>query len=267
MAASLQVSNLSWSTEQQQILTDISFELIANSVTAVVGPNGAGKTSLLRSIYLGLANQTGQIKLDQVCLSLLNRQQIAQKIAVVTQQHDAVCHLKVIDLIKLGLLPHLKWFGFSSKNQMLHIDNIIQQLNLSALLDKFFDQLSGGEQQRVLIGKALAQKPRLLILDEPTNHLDVHFQHQILSLLTGLGITVLMTVHDLNLAAQYSDNLLVMHQGKLVKCGKPGDILDEASISNIFNLPVHKGVNPLDNSVHMFYHWPQQQQLQTHTYE
>ena len=258
MAASLQVSNLNWATEQQQILIDINFELMANSVTAIVGPNGAGKTSLLRSIYLGLDNQTGQINLNQTCLSLLNRRQIAQQIAVVTQQNDAVCHLKVIDLIKLGLMPHLNWFGFSVKNQTEHLDKIIQQFDLAPLLNKYFDQLSGGEQQRVLIAKALVQKPQLLILDEPTNHLDVHFQHQILAVLASLGITVLMTVHDLNLAAQYSDNLLVMHQGRIVKSGKPADVLDEESISDIFKLPVQKGLNPLDNSVHMFYHWPQQ---------
>ena len=179
MAASLQVSNLNWTIDQQHILKNIHFELTANSVTAIVGPNGAGKTSLLRSIYLGLANQSGQVKLNQTCLSQLNRKQIAQQIAVVTQQNESPCHLKVIDLIKLGLMPHLSWFGFSAKNHQAHLNKIIQQFDLTLLLNKYFDQLSGGEQQRVLIAKALMQKPQLLILDEPTNHLDIHFQHQI----------------------------------------------------------------------------------------
>nr|WP_246072495.1 ABC transporter ATP-binding protein [Catenovulum sediminis] len=164
-------------------------------------------------------------------------------------------HMKVIELIRLGLIPHLNSWQKITCSQHQFVDNIIEKLDIESLKNRYFDNLSGGEQQRVLIAKALVQQPKLLILDEPTNHLDVHYQHQILSLLNQLDVTVLMTVHDLNLASQYCELLLLLKKGELVGFGAPDQVLTQSRVQNTFALPVRMGTNPMTDAKHVFYSW------------
>ncbi len=254
MASSLlKVSNLSWQTDQQTILDSISFELCPQSVNAIVGPNGAGKTSLLRCLYKQINNYSGDVLLTDENIKNLSAKYLAKQIAVVNQHMPLSFTLTVYDIVCLGLIPHLSLFSQISKQQKALIETILVQLEIANLRARVFNQLSGGEQQRVLIARALAQQPKLLILDEPTNHLDIHFQHQILDLISKLDVCVLMTVHDLNLAAYYAQQILLLDRGQLVAHGQPDTVLTPNLINQVFNLPVELGTNPLNRKRHVYF--------------
>ncbi|WAJ68966.1 ABC transporter ATP-binding protein [Catenovulum adriaticum] len=257
MTALLSVKQLSWQTQHKSILSDLNFELNAGSINAIVGPNGAGKTSLLRCLYRQISDYQGYISLSGQPVEQLKHKMLAQQIAVVNQHSDIHFTLSVYEIVCMGLIPHLSLFSQINSVQKQWVDKVLAQLDITDFKDRVFNRLSGGEQQRVLIARALVQQPQLLILDEPTNHLDVHFQHQILSLVNQLGVCVLMTLHDLNLAAYYADNILLLNQGKLVASGVPEQVLTPKLIQQVFELPVSLGINPLNKKQHVYFAAPE----------
>ncbi|KMT65339.1 ABC transporter ATP-binding protein [Catenovulum maritimum] len=249
----LKVLNLGWKINQVDILKSINVEVTQNSVTSIVGPNGSGKTSLLRCIYRQIDDFSGDVLVNQQNQKQLGQLDFAKQVSVVTQQISHNFALKVIDIVRMGQYPYQSAFKASSESLKQDLNEILINLEIEPLKHKVFSSLSGGEQQRVLIARALAQKPKLLILDEPTNHLDIHFQHQILSFLQELEISVLMTIHDLNLAAQYSDQIIMLNKGQIESSGSPEEVLTENSIKKVFNLDNHVGVNPMTNKLHVFF--------------
>lgn len=255
----LSVKQLSWQQQQKLILDKLTFDINHQSITAIVGPNGAGKTSLLRCIYRQIQNYSGQISFFDQPLNHYKAKQLAQKIAVVNQHLPLSFSLSVSDIVTMGLLPHLSFFSQVSQAQKQLVAKILVELDLDQFSHRPFQALSGGEQQRVLIARALVQQPSLLILDEPTNHLDIHFQHQILAQISQLGITVLMTVHDLNLAACYADQILLLNQGQLIAKGSPEQVLTSQLIQQVFNLPTKLGQNPLSGKQHVYFSAPRNQ--------
>lgn len=233
----LSVTNLSWHSNDKSILTDINLSITAGEIVGVIGPNGAGKTSLLRCIYQGVKEYRGDIQLHQMSLSRQTPMSIAKQIAVVGQFHQPVFNTCVSDVVHMGLLPHKTLFSLDSREDKQKITTALTRTDLLPLANKYFHQLSGGEQQRALIAKAIVQQPQLLILDEPTNHLDVYYQHQILQLVTSLGFTVLMTIHDLNLAANYCQRILVIDHGKLIADDTPMQVYQPELLESVFHLP------------------------------
>jgi iron complex transport system ATP-binding protein len=233
----LEVTDLSWSADNKSILNKLTFTLKRGEVLGVIGPNGAGKTSLLRCILQQIKNYQGEIQFDGKNIKSLNRQFIAQHIAVVSQINDPVFKLTVIDVVRMGLLPYKALFSLESKAEQQSIAEALKKTALTTLKNEQFTHLSGGEQQRVLIARALVQKADLLILDEPTNHLDVYYQHQILQLVQSLNLTVLMTIHDLNLANDYCQRLLLLAQGTLIANGSSAQVLQPELLSSVFKLP------------------------------
>lgn len=219
------------------ILDNLSFDIHSGQMIAVVGPNGAGKTSLLRCL-LGLNEGfSGNIQVQGQDLVRYSRKALAQKVAYVPQQTDSLFDLNVFDVVQMGLLPHFGLFQLDSQHEQQKVQNALEKVGLQQAKEQKINTLSGGELQRVLIARALVQQADILILDEPTNHLDVYFQHQILSLLRELGITVILTIHDLNLAAQYCDQVILMHQGKVQGGGTPAEVFQEQRLSEVFGLP------------------------------
>lgn len=219
------------------ILDNLSFDIHSGQMIAVVGPNGAGKTSLLRCL-LGLNEGfSGNIQVQGQDLIRYSRKALAQKVAYVPQQTDSLFDLNVFDVVQMGLLPHFGLFQLDSQHEQQKVQNALEKVGLQQAKEQKINTLSGGELQRVLIARALVQQADILILDEPTNHLDVYFQHQILSLLRELGITVILTIHDLNLAAQYCDQVILMHQGKVQGVGTPAEVFQEQRLSEVFGLP------------------------------
>ena len=242
MPRQLQVEQLSWTINNISILKDISFKVNKGEVIGIIGPNGAGKTSLLRCITNQQQNirgavLNGSVYLNNKKLKHYTSKELAQNFALVAQKAEAIFSLTVIDIVKMGLLPHKGLFALENDHDKAEIKHALAKVGLTRAENMTFNQLSGGEQQRVLIARALVQQAQVLILDEPTNHLDVYYQHQILDLVKRLNVTVIMTVHDLNLASQYCQRILLLNQGQLIADGNPIDVLTESQLSSVFKLP------------------------------
>ena len=240
----LSVHDLHWSVANKSILQQISFALTSGEIVGIIGPNGAGKTSLLRCILQYITDYQGNIHFNGNNINALDRQFIAQHIAVVNQINDPVFKLSVIDVIRMGLLPHKTFFARITKEDTQTINQALEKTGLTHLQNEEFTHLSGGEQQRALIARALVQRADLLILDEPTNHLDVYYQHQILQLVKSLNLTVLMTIHDLNLANEYCSRLMLLNKGKIVADGNNEEVLQANQLTSVFGLPCQHLTEP-----------------------
>ncbi|TMO56191.1 ABC transporter ATP-binding protein [Pseudoalteromonas phenolica] len=232
----LQVSNLDLVLDKHQILHNISFDVAEGQFIGLLGPNGAGKSSLLRCLYRFFTLSSGQITLFNKTISSFSHNEYAQQVAVVLQEMPEHFNLSLYDVVAMGITPHKSLFSPLNKADHELIAKSIEQVGLTHKINESFAHLSGGEKQRALIAKAMAQKPRLLIMDEPTSHLDVKYQIQIMELAKAMGITVVASFHDLNLAAAMSDSLLVLQHGELYKRGTPTDVLDAQLLSDVFDV-------------------------------
>ncbi|SEK31805.1 iron complex transport system ATP-binding protein [Colwellia chukchiensis] len=251
----ISVDALSWSVNKHNILNGISFDICQGDIIGIIGPNGAGKTSLLKCLLNQHKNWQGTIKLKNKALKQYKPHQLAQIFALVGQNPPAIFDLKVYDVVRMGLLPYKALFAHDNQADKKAITQALEKVGLLASQQQFFNTLSGGEQQRVLIAKALVQKAQVLILDEPTNHLDIFYQHQILQLVKALNITVIMTIHDLNLAAQYCSRLLLLNKGHLVSNASVTKVLNPELLSQVFALPCYRD-DAQPNGVPRVYFYP-----------
>jgi len=247
-SAILEVSDVSWGPRgRPPILSDVSLTLPEGQRLAICGPNGAGKSSLLRLLYRYHAPTAGTVCLAGRDLWLMSAREAARIVAAVLQEQPAEFALTGRQIVTLGRLPHRSRFSGAGLRDERVIEDAIRTMDLERLIDRPFRSLSGGERQRVMLARALAQEPRLLILDEPTNHLDIRHRIELLELLRELPLTVVTTLHDLELAARYADRVLVLHEGRVVADGRPADALDEATIARVFEVEAridHAGPSP-----------------------
>ncbi|GHE91608.1 ABC transporter ATP-binding protein [Thalassotalea profundi] len=248
MAMVLEANNLTWQVDNKKIVDQISFSLKKGETLGIVGPNGAGKTSLLKCLYRGYPLSDGDIKITGKNLGDVDRKYIAQKVAVVAQHHDSVFDLTVFDVVHMGLLPHKGLFDRDNSEDLQLIELALKKVDLFEKSTQIFKTLSGGEQQRCLIARAIVQRPSILIMDEPTNHLDVFYQHQILELVNKLELSLVITIHDLNLAAQYCDRLLLMAEGKVIAIDTPEKLLTRERLQQVFKLDCIVDKNPFTES-------------------
>ena len=233
------VNDVSWSVKQkkQKILYPLSFELSPGKILGVVGPNGAGKSTLLRLLYRYYKPTTGKIKINGIDIWKLTSRQVACSIATVLQENSSDFSLTVREIVTLGRTPYSKWLSNSnSENDKKIVQSSIDRLSLNKFENRHLNTLSGGERQRVMVARALAQEPDILILDEPTNHLDIRQQLEILNLLKDLSITVITSLHDLNMARSNCDEILLLKDGCALGFGKPNLILSESNISEAFKV-------------------------------
>jgi len=259
MSTLLNISGLNWKVPNKTILQDINFTVSKGEVIGIIGPNGAGKTSLLRCIInqaniLSSTNTSGSVQLKNRPITQFSAREIAQHFAIVMQKNDSIFALSVQDVMKMGLLPHKSLFSLDSDYDKSQIELALSKVGLSHALESLFNQLSGGEQQRVLIARALVQASQILILDEPTNHLDVYYQHQVLQLVNKLNITVIMTVHDLNLASLYCQRLLLLNKGQLICDGSPQEVLAPKQLSHIFGLPCQQNIDAITGATQVSFY-------------
>jgi len=232
----LQVSNLELVIDGHKIINDMSFSAYEGQFIGVLGPNGAGKSSLLRCLYRFFKPTNGQVSLFNQPLSEYSHNEYAQNVAVVLQEVTEQFNLSLRDVVAMGLTPHKHLFSSLNKQDELDITQAIEQVGLAHKMSEQFGHLSGGEKQRALIAKAIVQKPRLLIMDEPTSHLDVRYQLQIMMLAKSMGITVIASFHDLNLAAAVSDHLLLLNHGNIYKSGSPLEVLQANLLQDVFGV-------------------------------
>lgn len=241
-SALITLKNIHW-YPGKPVLNNISCKFVKSEITAIVGPNGAGKSSLLRTIQGALHPDSGSVYYNSQDMTTLNRQQVARIIAVVPQSTAMLFDLTVFDIVRMALIPKKGLFDFDSSEDKQHINTCLEQTGCSDFVRRKYNSLSGGEQQRVLLARALAQQTEVILLDEPTSHLDVYYQHQILSLLKTLNKTVLMTIHDINLAAQYCNSVIVLKNGCSLGQGTPARILTKDILSKAFDMPCAVSIN------------------------
>jgi iron complex transport system ATP-binding protein len=222
----------------------------------IIGPNGSGKTTLFRGITNELKRLYGDIILNGKAVSAMSYKEKARNIAIVTQTIEAES-ITVHDYVLMGRIPHKHRMSFfESKADYAFAEKYMKLTDTWRLRDKYMDELSGGEQQLAGIARALTQEPQLLLLDEPTSHLDITHQVQVLNLIqklnTQLGLTVLMIIHDLNLAAEYCDFLLMMKSGGMHIQGEPSKVLTFQTIEDVYNTVVVTRTNPISNKPVVF---------------
>lgn len=237
--AALSVQHASWSARRtgKTILRPLSFSLLPGRVLGVVGPNGSGKTTLLRLLYRFHRPTTGIVSIDGQDVWAQTARAVARKVAVVLQEQPTDFALTVREIAALGRTPHRQGFGGrGGAGDAEIVDRALGRLNLRGLADRHLGTLSGGERQRVMVARALAQEPRLLILDEPTNHLDIRHQLEVVALIRNLPLTIVTSLHDLNMAAGACDDVLLLKEGHALGFGPPADVLTEAALSGAFDV-------------------------------
>lgn len=220
------------------VLRDVGVSVSKGEMVGLIGPNGSGKTTLLRTLYGSLIPQAGTVTLDGEPLSRFSRASLARRLAVVVQETATEMPLTVADTVMLGRTPHLGMFQRSGRDDLDIAADALARVGATRLASRPFNGLSGGERQRVLIARALAQQADYLLMDEPTNHLDIHYQHEVLHLVRELGLTTIVVLHDLNLAARYCDRLLLLDRGRARALGTPLEVLDPSILENIYHIAI-----------------------------
>ncbi|MEE8618865.1 MAG: heme ABC transporter ATP-binding protein [Dehalococcoidales bacterium] len=252
---SLQISQVYFSYFDGLVLHDINLSIRAGEMVGLLGPNGSGKTTLIKLVSGILKPGQGEIRLDGSSLSRLSRKSVARSLAVVPQQFHIPFAFTVGEVVMLGRIPFLKAFAEESKVDSQFVANALELVGISELKERRFDELSGGERQKVILAMALAQQPRLLLLDEPIVHLDIAHQVEILELVKRLnmeqGLTVIGAMHDLNLAALYFDRLILLKEGRIWADGVPAQVLTEDIIRNVFSASVRVEPHPVTGVPHI----------------
>ncbi|WP_299969594.1 ABC transporter ATP-binding protein [uncultured Roseobacter sp.] len=256
-AAVLSVQDLSWSPARgtETLLHQTSFDLAAGRILGIVGPNGAGKTTLLRLLYRFHRPVTGKVCIDGEDIWTLSARSVARRVAAVLQEQPNDFALTVREIVALGRTPHRRGFGAGagSRDEEM-VNGALERLRLHGLAGRPLSTLSGGERQRVMVARALAQEPRLLILDEPTNHLDIRHQLEVLDLIRTLPLTIVTSLHDLNLAAGVCDDVLLLRSGRTVGFGPPSQVLSEDSVGEAFQVIACRERLSLSDTDHLTFH-------------
>jgi iron complex transport system ATP-binding protein len=229
----LRINGVSLRIDRRLIVQDADLEVGPGEFVGLLGPNGCGKSTLLRSAYRALRPAAGLITVEGDDLVRLSPRESARRTAVVAQETPAELAFTVAEIVAMGRTPHKRPLDRTTEEDELICAQALERVGASHLAGREFATLSGGEKQRVLIARALAQQSRLLLLDEPTNHLDIRHQLEILRLVRDLGVSTLAALHDLNQAAEHCDRLYLMDGGRIVACGTPEEVLTPERISQV----------------------------------
>lgn len=232
----LQVQGLQVSLSGRPILQDVGFSVSSGRFCAVVGPNGSGKTTLIRTLYRSLSPGAGSVRIDDRDLEALPRAELARRVAVLRQEPDLSFDFSALELVLMGRSPFKGLLEPDRKEDLQVAQDCLRACDAEAFAGRGFLSLSGGEKQRVLLARALAQQPGLLLLDEPTNHLDLYHQLDILNRVRNLGCTVVAALHDLQLAQQFADQVVVLSAGRVVADGPPEVALTSDRIREVFQV-------------------------------
>ncbi|NVZ18809.1 ABC transporter ATP-binding protein [Pseudomonas costantinii] len=248
---SLTLTRLTWTPQDhghcrhQFQLRDASLRVGAGEFVGLIGPNGSGKTSLLRCAYRFSKPEQGDVLLEHQNVWKHSAKWCARRIAVVLQEFPDAFGLRVDEVVAMGRTPHKGLFDSDTLHDQQLIQQALDSVGMQGFEDHAFATLSGGEKQRVILARALAQQPELLILDEPTNHLDPRFQLELLRLVKRLNIGTLASIHDLNLAAAFCDRLYVIDHGRIITSGTPHEVLTAELLRDVFGVEALIDTHPL----------------------
>jgi len=225
-----------------------TFEAQHREIVAILGPNASGKSTLLRLLAGLIKPLSGRVEVDGVEASELDLRMRAQRIALVQQESELLFPLRVWEYVLQGRYPYGKRLRFESDEDCLLAANALAQVGADELRDRWMDQLSGGEKQRVILARALSQQPSLLLLDEPTQHLDIGGKVELLRRLRRLAdenrYTVVVVTHELNLAAEFSDRIVLLHKGKCLRVGSPAEVYEREVLEEVFEAPLEVETRP-----------------------
>lgn len=232
----IQTDNIQVSFGSKTILQDISLAIQDKEFVGIIGPNGSGKSTFLKCLYRVLQPNGGKIFFDGTEMSSLSHRDTALKMAVVAQHSTVNFDFSVLEMVLMGRAPYK---GLLDRDQLDDYEiarHALAQVGLSDFESRNFNTLSGGEQQRVILARALAQRTECLVLDEPTNHLDIKYQLELMTIVKRLDATVVSAIHDLNLAAIYCDRIIALKDGHIVCSGTPQDVLSSDTIRHIYGV-------------------------------
>ena len=243
----IEIIDIDVSYGAKKILEAITFHAEAGEILGIVGPNGSGKTTLLKAMSRVVARDNGEIRLDDRDLDSLGHRELARRVAVVPQDISIGFDYSVRDVVMMGRHPYIGRFASETARDVEICDHAMHLANVADLAGASVHGISGGERQRVLIARALAQEPKILLLDEATSNLDVSHQVEILNIIRDLAgeITVVSVFHDLNLAAYYCDRLLLLKDRKVYAAGTPGEVLTREKIREVFGMEMLVRPHPL----------------------
>ena len=245
----IEIRSISFRYRQDWVLEEVSFRIGKGEFIGVIGPNGSGKTSLLKILYRLLIPQRGEVFWEGTPLQKMERTEIAKKIAVVPQETHFLFPFRVMEIVLMGRSPYLGHLMFESKRDLEIARKALEWTDALTFAERPIDELSGGERKRVFIARALAQEPEVILLDEPTATLDIHHQidflQRILDLNRERGLTIIMASHDVNLASEFCDRLVLLKAGKIDGLGTPREVITRENIERVYGCEVWVDANPI----------------------
>ena len=252
--AALHAQDVAWSVDKRPILRGMGLDVGPGELVGIIGPNGSGKSTFLRTVYRVLKPDAGLITLAGDDVWKLSVRSAAQRTAAVLQESAGEFEFTAEEMVFMGRTPHKGPLDRETGEDRRIVAEALARVGMSDYAERSFSTLSGGEKQRVLVARALAQRARFLVLDEPTNHLDIRFQLEILELVRDLsrqGVTTLAALHDLNLAAAYCDRLYVVDQGQVAASGAPADVLRPDLLRAVFGVGAMLGTHAVTGRPHL----------------
>ena len=245
MTSPLEVDSLSYSYDEKKVLDEISFSLRPGEILGILGPNGCGKTTLLKNLNRNLRPHGGCVLLDGGDIEEMDKRDIARRIASVPQTNEIRFAFTVREIVEMGRMPFQEAFRGNSSEDERIVEEAMEQAGVTDMADRYINTMSGGERQRTIIARALAQTPEILLMDEPTLHLDINMQFEVLDLVTRLsrdeGLTVVIVSHDLPMIARYCDRIILLHDRRIFAMGSPVDVLTPENMRTVFNIDAEYG--------------------------
>lgn len=236
----IRIRDLIFSYDKNRILNGISMDIERGEFVSIIGPNGTGKSTLVQCINGILKIQQGVLSIYGMNIRHMNYKDIASYVSYVPQVSTSLFHMNVLDMVLLGRRPFMTWKH--RKSDKLIALKALEALNIAHLAMRRFDELSGGQKQKVIIARALAQQAEIIILDEPINHLDIRHQIEVMDILKRLvkeeNVTVIGVIHDLNIATKYSDKVVILNRGEIVDIGKPNRVLTKENIAKVYGVEI-----------------------------
>lgn len=245
----MQVRDLTFSYGGEMAADHISFDVHKGQFVGLIGPNGSGKSTVLKNIYRALKPDGGSIVLDGEDLLRMSYRKSALKLAVVGQENEVPFDFTVEEIVAMGRSPHKRLFDIENSRDKFIVRHALEHLGMEDMAKRSYLHLSGGEKQRAIIARAVAQESDFFVLDEPTNHLDISYQMQIFDFIQRLNITVLAAIHDLNLAALYCDYIYVLKDGRILLSGKPEEVFTPENIYDVYGVRSSVERHPITGKV------------------
>ena len=249
----LNAEHISVSLTGADIVRDISIRVENKQFVGIIGPNGCGKSTLLKSIYKVIKPQKGTVFLGDIDVIKSSARIVSKDMGVVGQFNDLSFDFTVKEMVMMGRTPHKQLMEADNMQDYKIVADALERVDLTEYADRSYLTLSGGEKQRVILARAIAQMPKFLVLDEPTNHLDIKYQIQILTVVKSLNIGVLAALHDLPMASVYCDMLYVIKDGKMIASGSPKEVLTKKLIRQVYEIDCEIYTNPITGDLAIAY--------------